>query len=138
MFETMDEHAEEERRIKQVFSRNLRQIARERGWNAKQLAGVIGFHYNTVRYWLHGERVPALPDLLRVSQQLGVTPGMLIDLGDTEAWASGLRAALSSMQDTIDSLHSQLEAYVEATALPEIPAGDFVDALGHNGETGEA
>ena len=66
-------------------------------------------HENMVYKWRHGKAIPKLPDIFVLANALQVPPGRLLGLDtDRIAWTNGMRAAVDSMDATLDELNARI------------------------------
>lgn len=65
--------------VAKAFGQRVREVRVEKGMTQEQLAEAAGLHPTFVSNIERGYRVPTIPTLLRMSQALGVRPGLMLD-----------------------------------------------------------
>ena len=95
--------------IYHVFSAAFSEALDALGMTDTEFATRVEKHKNMVYQWRHGRAIPKLPDIFVLANALQVPPGRLLGLDtDRIAWRNGRRAAVESMNATIDELDARI------------------------------
>ncbi|MCC3765069.1 helix-turn-helix transcriptional regulator [Glycomyces sp. TRM65418] len=93
--------------IKAYLVAEINALMHEKGWNAPQLARVLGKHVNTVRSWLNGERLPDVANIRFICDETEADPAR-------KAYMEHVREQLNQGSEVVSDLDKRNLFIVEA------------------------
>lgn len=93
--------------IKAYLVAEINALMHEKGWNAPQLARVLGKHVNTVRSWLNGERLPDVANIRFICDETEADPAR-------KAYMEHVREQLNQGSEVVSDLGKRNLFIVEA------------------------
>lgn len=93
--------------IKAYLVAEINALMNEKGWNAPQLARVLGKHVNTIRAWLNGQRLPDVANIRFICDETDADPAR-------KAYMEHVREQLNQGSEVVSDLNKRNLFIVEA------------------------
>lgn len=63
-----------------MFNKYLNKQLHKRDWTQRELSGKLGIHESLVSRWLKGERVPTLPNIIKMAKLFNTTTDEILSV----------------------------------------------------------
>lgn len=116
--------------IEQIAAR-IRQRVHELGTNQTDVANALGWSQQRFGNYYHGRRMPNLPDITRIAQQLETSVDWLLGVNGTHSAVSTdvLLELLAAAGIPKERCHVIVDALAEAMRLLAVVPGDLDDPV---------
>lgn len=123
-----------------VFSRNLRELMRQRGKDRKQVCADLGFKYTTFTDWYNGNKYPRIDKIEMLADYFGVLKSDLIeDKSDLPSSVIPIDTSKGNIIPILGRIAAGLPLYaeqnIEGYTLTDLNGGAEYFALRVNGDS---